>query len=245
MRIILLVCGLWFGLCGTAIAQERSFRLSVPETLLDSGFIKYLLPRFSLKTSVRITVVAAGAQADAAFGDSGVPVFKGASILWHLQKTDGPHTDRFHDWLVSDIGKRTIEAFEVDGGALFSGDVTAAVAVTELVYEGDTVLGETQSLKKCGRCHVINDSNRMDAIGSTPSFAVLRGFADWQGRFESFFVLKPHPAFTQIEEVTPPFGDQTPSPIVPIELTLDELDAIVAYVSTIEAADLGAPMQLQ
>jgi len=83
----------------------------------------------------------------------------------------------------------------------------------------------------------------MNAIGSTPSFALMRNFGDWEGRFQTFFLLKPHPAFTQVADVTDPFPDNLPSPIAPIEVTLDEIDAIVAYVATIAPADLGAPVQ--
>ena len=85
----------------------------------------------------------------------------------------------------------------------------------------------------------------MKAIGSTPSFALMRTFPDWQQRFETFFILKPHPAFTQVADVTEPFGSSLPSPIAPIEVTLDEIDAITAYVATIPPADLGAPIQSQ
>jgi hypothetical protein len=80
-------------------------------------------------------------------------------------------------------------------------------------------------------------------MGASPSFRLLRTFPDWQNRFEAFFTLKPHPAFTQVEDVTEPFPIHLPSPIAPIEVTLDEIDAILAYVATVEPADLGAPIQ--
>ncbi len=39
-----------------------------------------------------------------------------------------------------------------------------------------------------------------------------------------------------------PFDESRPSPIVPLRITLDDLDAILAYVATIEPAQLsGAP----
>ena len=85
----------------------------------------------------------------------------------------------------------------------------------------------------------------MNAIGSTPSFALLRTFEDWDYRFQAFFALKPHPAFTQVAEITEPFPEDVPSPIVPVEITLDDLDAILAFVATIAPADLGAPLQSQ
>ena len=85
----------------------------------------------------------------------------------------------------------------------------------------------------------------MNAMGSTPSFAVLRTMPDWAARFQSFYALKPHAAFTQVEDVTAPFPINRPSPIVPVEVTLDEVEAILAYVAEMTPADLGAPIQFQ
>ncbi|WP_420862519.1 hypothetical protein [Algirhabdus cladophorae] len=225
------------------MAQDKAFDLQVPEALSETGFLRHLLPRFSLKTGIRITATTEAGMA--AFGPQGVPVFAQGDTIWHLSKTDGPYTDRFEEWLLSDIGKRTIEAFAPDGTPMFDANVTAKVAEEDVVFDGDVALGETVSLQQCGRCHVVNAKNRMNAMGSTPSFALMRNFGDWQQRFETFFLLKPHPAFTQVEDVTAPFADHLPSPIAPIEVTLDQIDAILAYVATIAPADLGAPIQAQ
>jgi len=224
-------------------AQNKTFDLQVPPELVETGFTKHLLPRFSLKTSIRITVTSDAG--DAAFGDVGTPVFRQGDTVWHLSKTDGPHTDAFQDWLLSDVGKRTIEAFAPDGTALFSADINIKTVTQDNVIEGDLALGEEISLRSCGRCHVVNDKNRMNTIGSTPSFALMRTFEDWQNRFESFFVLKPHAAFTQVEGVTEPFAQHLPSPIAPNEVTLEDIEAITAYVGSITPADLGAPLQSQ
>ena len=226
-----------------AAAQDKAFELQVPPTLAETGFTKHLLPRFSLKTSIRITVTSD--PAEAAFGDEGTPVFREGDTVWHLAKTDGPYTDAFEAWLLSAVGKRTIEAFAPDGVPMFSADVKAKKQVQVAEATGDVVLGEQISLQHCGRCHVVNEKNRMNAIGSTPSFGLLRSFEDWQDRLEGFFVLKPHAAFTQVEGVTEPFAENLPSPISPIEVTLDEIDAIIAYVRSIAPADLGAPIQAQ
>ncbi|KKL96084.1 hypothetical protein LCGC14_1848020 [marine sediment metagenome] len=82
----------------------------------------------------------------------------------------------------------------------------------------------------------------MKGLGSTPSFALLRVFDDWQQRFTEFHALNPHPAFTLIDEVSPPFDPDRQPGIAPLRMTLDDLDAIIAYVATMEPADLGAPM---
>lgn len=225
------------------LAQDKAFDLQVPQALIDTGFPKHLLPRFSLKTGIRITVTSDTGQAR--FGPQGTPVFRQNNTIWHLEKTAGPHTDAFEAWLQSDVGKRTIEAFAPDGTPLFSADVSVQKAVQQEVLSGDLALGEKISLQRCGRCHVVNETNRMNAIGSSPSFRLLRSFGDWQERFESFFVLKPHGAFTQVEGVTEPFAENLPSPIAPIEVTLEDIEAITAYVGSIVPADLGAPLQSQ
>ena len=227
-----------------ALGQDKAFTLQAPDTLSSIGFTKHLLPRFSLKTGIRITTSPDSGQA--AFGAEGRPVFRQGDTIWHLSKPDGnAQIDAFEDWLVSDVGKRTIEAFAPDGIALFSADVSVRAKAAEVVLTGDAALGEKVSLTQCGRCHVVNASNRMNAIGSSPSFRLMRTFPDWQERFETFFLLKPHPAFTQVAEVTEPFPEHLPSPIAPIEVTLEEIEAITAYVGSIAPADLGAPIQTQ
>lgn len=230
-------------MASAAVAQEKAFTMQVPAALVETGFMKHLLPRFSLKTGVRITLTEDAG--DAALGTQGTPVFRQGDVLWHLAKTDGPYTNAFQDWLTSDVGKRTIEAFAPEGETLFSADVSVRQVVQAVVLTGDIAMGETASLEKCGRCHVVNEKNRMNAIGSTPSFALMRTFPDWQERFETFFMLRPHPAFTQVAEITEPFPENLPSPIAPIEVTWDEIEAITAYVGSIAPADLGAPIQTQ
>ena len=226
-----------------ALSQDKTFTLRTPDVLTSSGFIKHLLPRFSLKTGIRITVITT--DGDAAFGDVGVPVFRQEDRIWRLSKADGAQTDKFAAWLLSETGKRTIEAFAPNGDQLFSADVGVSLEPEIIAVTGDAGHGEVVSLRKCGRCHVINDSNRMKAIGSTPSFALMRSFPDWQRRYETFFMLNPHPAFTQVLDVTEPFSANFPSPIVPIEVTLEDIENIVAYVAGIAPASLGPPMQSQ
>ncbi len=230
-------------LANPAFAQDKAFALQAPDTLVATGFLKHLLPRFSLKTGIRISV--SGQDGDAAFGAEGTPVFRQGETVWHFARRADADAEAFEAWLLSDVGKRTIEAYAPDGAALFSADVAAAAVAETAKLSGDLALGEATSLRQCGRCHVVNESNRMNAIGSTPSFALMRTFPDWQARFETFFVLKPHPAFTQVADVTAPFPETLPSPIAPVEVTLEEIEAITAYVGSIAPADLGSPIQIQ
>ncbi|KIN70324.1 hypothetical protein Z945_3700 [Sulfitobacter noctilucae] len=224
-------------------AQDKAFSLQAPDTLVQTGFLKHLLPRFSLKTGVRITVTEGAG--DAALGAEGMPVFAQGETVWHFTSPGGEDMDAFQDWLLSEVGKRTIEAFAPDGTPLFSADVGRVQAVETTQITGNVVRGEAVSLSQCGRCHVVNETNRMNAIGSTPSFALMRTFPDWQERFETFFMLRPHPAFTQVTGITEPFPENLPSPIAPIEVSWEDIEAIGAYVGSITPADLGKPIQLQ
>jgi len=247
------VCLLSLVLCSlvpaSGKAQSRSFRLGAPEDLVASGFLKHLLPRFSLKTQIRIERVDPGEPAEAVLSADGPgrSVFVGLDKTWALdiRDPDNPHLQRFTDWLASDVGQKTIETFQPEGKPLFAAALGPQKAVEAVALPGNIVEGEKLSVLHCGRCHMVNEATRMSTIGSSPSFAVMRSFTDWQARFEAFFVLKPHPAFTKIEGVTPPFDISRPSPIAPVEMTLEDLEAILAFVSRIPPADLGAPIQYQ
>ena len=230
-----------FASTGFALAQDKAFALSAPDALKESGLLKHVLPRFSLKTQIRIEIVENGA--DAAFGDVGSVVFQGLDQVWRFSVGDDPDAMRFADWLRSDVGRNTVEGYQIDGVALFSSEVKVERKTVEVRYDGDAAKGEEASLSYCGRCHVISEKNRMNSIGSTPSFAVLRTLKDWQERFQTFYVLNPHPAFTQVVDVTEPFDPTRPSPISALEMTLDDLENILAFVQGIAPADLGRPVQ--
>lgn len=229
------------------LRAAEGFRLAAPPGLVESGLLKYVLPRFSLKTGVRIEVVDPGetAQIVLAPDAEGPRVFTGPKDTWRIQINDTSHEGavRFGDWLTGDVGQRTVTSYQVDGVALFSPPAEEAREVVEVSFDGDAVQGQDLSVTHCARCHAVNEATRMNAMASTPSFMVLRAMADWDVRFQTFYVLAPHPAFTQIDEVTPPFPIDRPSPIAPMEITLDELEAILAFVSAMEPADLGAPIQ--
>ncbi|SFR64266.1 hypothetical protein [Litoreibacter janthinus] len=226
-------------------AQDSGFRLAVPAALEQSGFMQHILPRFSLKHGVRVARVAETDPADATLGADGVPVFAGLGQVWALQHDGHAGAAKFEGWLRSDVGRNTIAAFQRDGAALFTSDVAPVVAKVEITFDGDPVQGEKLSFAHCGRCHVINETNRMKGMGATPSFGMLRTLDNWEERFSSFYVLNPHPSFTQVAEITPAFDPSRPSPIVPLEITQGDLEAILAFVATLPPADLGAPIQSQ
>ncbi len=245
--VLFLIFWSWSGL---AQAQSPSFRLSAPAEIVETGFLKHLLPRFSLKNGIRIEIVDDGTAAELQLNRDGVgqPAFSGPNHDWYVDPMVGQgtaHVARLMEWLTSETGKRTISSFKIDGSAPFTPARASAVAVVKSAIGGNAVIGEKLSLTHCGRCHVINEKNRMNAIGSTPSFSLLRSFDDWDTRFQSFYALRPHPAFTQIAGVSEPFSIKRPPPIVPIELAIEQLEAILAYVETITPANLGAPITAQ
>ena len=190
-----------------AQADDKRFRLAAPAPLVESGLLDYLLPRFSLKTGVRIEVVTPGTGAEAAFGTGeGRKVFVGAGATWRLRLGgDHPGAARFAEWLTSEIGQRTVTSYEVEGTAPFDLPEVQAVADEVPEFDGDAERGARVAQAKCGRCHVV-DPERRGGIASTPSFPVLRTLNDWDVRFQTFYALNPHPAFTQVPGVTEEFA---------------------------------------
>lgn len=252
-RVYLFVCAgvtaLLIGLAPVVAQAEDDVRLSAPQSLIDSGLLKYVLPRFSLKTGVRLTVVDDDQAADLILAPDadGPRVFAGPETVWRLglENEANAGAQRFSEWLRSEIGQRTVTSFQIDGVAPFSLPSEEEVQVAVVTFDGDPVKGEDLSILHCARCHAVNEATRINSIGSTPSFSALRTMRDWDVRFQAFYVLNPHPAFTQVADVTPPFPIDRPSPIVPVEITLDDLEAIMAYVAAIPPANLGAPVQHQ
>ncbi|SPF81679.1 hypothetical protein [Pseudoprimorskyibacter insulae] len=227
-----------------AMADDRLVRLRVPDALVETGALKYILPRFSLKTQVRVQITQG--DADMVFGDVGAPLFEGAGRLWRMEilSPDHPGTARLVEWLTSDIGMRTILAYAPEGEALFTLPSAPEPEVVEVAFDGDPDQGLVMARAQCNRCHVVDDDVRR-GIGSTPSFAVLRSLPDWADRFSTFYVLNPHPSFTAIDGVTLPFAKDRPPPIVPVTLTLEDLENVLAYVAAMTPADLGAPLAHQ
>lgn len=240
MRVLVLILTL---LPGLAMADDKQVVFYAPPALIESGLIKHIAPRFSLKTQVRVEIVDDPAQAEVVLGTDGRALFSGLGQTWHVDvRSDAKGAQRFADWLTSQVGSRTIQSFAPEGETLFTEPRLQKTVVAEVEMTGDAVAGQEASWTKCGRCHVTERDRGGFGIGSTPSFFVMRSFEDWQSRFAGFYTLRPHAAFTQLEGVTDPFPIDRPSPIAPIELTLDDLEAILAYVAVLDPADLGEPL---
>ncbi|PCJ74585.1 MAG: hypothetical protein COA53_09475 [Rhodobacteraceae bacterium] len=236
-------------LSGHSVVQAQDFSLSSPAALHDNGFMRFLVPRFSLKTGVHPELKIDVSDVDISLNTTtGTPVFEGLGQVFYFSlAADHPDrtvkAQRFIDWLVSDIGKRTIEQFKVDDVPVFTAVIVGVDEEHIPVFEGDVTRGEALSFTNCGRCHVINARNRMKGIGSTPSFGLLRTLPDWLERFQTFSERLPHPSIIQIIDVSEPFSPFSPPANRPVELTVDQLEDIMTYIVTIQPIDLGAPLQ--
>lgn len=158
----------------------------------------------------------------------------------HVKEADAR---RFMDWITSDIGQRAIASFKIDGEQAFFPNAGVEEDTPDVSEVGDVELGEKVAHQTCARCHVVSDRNRFGGIGSTPSFFALRTLPGWEDRFAAFWTLNPHPSFTQVEGITEPFSPQRPPPIAPIELTLEEVEAVTAYAAKLAPADLGQGLE--
>jgi len=226
--------------------QEAGFGLSSPAVLQENGFLRFLLPRFSLKTGIHVAQEASNPEATISL-EEGVPLMQGLGRIFYLQTAAqetprGQKAQRFAAWLDSDIGRRTIAQFKLDGAQVFAPIETLQAAESPTMFEGNAARGEGFSFANCGRCHVVGDRNKMKGIGSTPSFPVLRSLNDWEERFSTFYARIPHPAIVQLEGVSAPFDPAFPPVNQPLRLTRDQLEDILTFVSTLQAADLGAPL---
>ncbi|ARE41856.1 hypothetical protein RGUI_3715 [Rhodovulum sp. P5] len=273
MRTVL-ICTLFcaaLGSAGQATAQTRNMTLAADARLEDSGLLAFLIPRFSLKTGIRVSVTSTAPSdlaanivppADAVIGPKAVVerLFAGASAtpIFQASTPDGgglfaialpPNATnaelgaRFADWLTSDIGQRTVAQFASPSGVVYIPGAQAVAVAEPTRPQGDEDRGAALALLHCGRCHVVSAKNRFGGIGSTPSFAALRTIPGWEDKFRSFWRENPHPAFTQVAGVTVPFDPARPPHIAPVELTPEDVEAITAYAASITPADLGAGVQ--
>ena len=99
--------------------------------------------------------------------------------------------------------------------------------------EGNVDLGRALAEKHCSRCHVVGTFNPNGGIGSTPSLQLLvNAFDDWEARFESFFVRRPHPAFVTVKDY--PKLTELPANAAPVMIEFEEVRDILAFVATLK-----------
>ena len=112
--------------------------------------------------------------------------------------------------------------------------LTAAMLVPGIAM-ADVERGREVAATHCTRCHVVGDINPYGGIESTPSFIGMKRLADWERRYAEFYILPPHPALVRIEEVSAERDEERPAFVTEIVLTLDDVDAILAFVKTLPA----------
>lgn len=219
--------------------EVRSFTLFAAPEIVESGLLDYILPRFTLKTGRRVNIADTNEDARLAVG-VGQQVMTRGDVSFGLElKTDNPAAQLFVDWLMSEIGHTALEAFVPVSGPGFEPFVLED-AQAEITFEGDAALGREVAEIHCARCHRVAPEGRGIGIGSTPSFAALKALPDWAERFSAFYALNPHPSFLRVTGISPDFAPAHPPPIVPVEITQDELEHLLAYTASLPAADLGA-----
>ena len=110
--------------------------------------------------------------------------------------------------------------------------------LTQKGIADDIVLKGREIVRQhCTRCHVVPDMNPYGGIGSTPSFAAMKWRDDWEQRFEVFYTLPPHPALVNIVGVSEERPESLPVFISEIKLKIEEVDAILAFIRTLETPD--------
>lgn len=86
------------------------------------------------------------------------------------------------------------------------------------------------SLEHCARCHIVDERDRFAGISSSPSFKIMIEYLqDWEDRFASFMARNPHPAHMRLEG-DDPRPAHLPATTKEVILTLDEIEAILAFV---------------
>lgn len=241
-RALLFIMLIWPALATSASAQsdDRAFRLTVPDELLETGLMAYVLPRFSLKTSRRAELTPV--EADAVLGSEGVPVFaRGGDVFALTLATEDPDAQVFLDWLQSAAGQSAITGFAPASGAPFT-TIAAAPAADPVIFEGDVAKGLAVAEAHCTRCHTVAPGDRSN-IASTPSFMALRALPDWDQRFAAFFALNPHPAFLRVDGLSPPFDPSRPPSLIPIVISEAEMQDVQAYAASLAPAELGKEVE--
>jgi len=247
--LIVTFLGFFFVITSAKTNYGNEITVEFPEELLMIEFEKYILPRFKFKTQINILVNKDSNSFDANLGilSTGFEVFSDLNGFVYRLETKTADTERlqrlekFVSWLTSPAGIMAIEDFAIEGAQVFKAVQYLEEKEEAEIFDGNIASGLGWSQKHCKRCHVVDD-NAFAGIGSTPSFHAMRSFEDWEERFRAFWTVSPHLNVISITEVYDAGSNLSPVVIAPIELTLDEVDDILSYVSKIVPKDLGKPI---
>ena len=130
---------------GTAQTADnpKQVRVFVDPEFIESGLFKYLAPRFTLKTQVRLIL---GEQSDAQVAiaiATGRPIAQRGDVIWAVQLIDGEHpgAERFVDWLQGEVAQNTILAFAPETGDRFVIPEVQDTIEQVVNFTGDAALG--------------------------------------------------------------------------------------------------------
>lgn len=118
--------------------------------------------------------------------------------------------------------------------AIMAGLLALAGATAPAVAGGNSEHGYKLAAADCARCHVLPGEHNM-GLDMAPSFKIMvtSKLPDWRKRFKTFYDLRPHPNFARIREL--PQTLESPPVVHPFELTLKDLDDLMAYVDELAA----------
>ena len=233
--------------------------------MVENGFLKYVLPRFSLKTQIRIS--RSSSTDPATVPEGGYPDPAG-SAWWPRPSGEGaarivrvplPMTTETYA-AVRLAASGTTRACRppcglaaIGGGAQYAdqpspidgrGGLSTAGRRTGAGGEGGGA-GRSAGGREAGlfplRPMPCGGRTQSDGRASAPRRPLARSGRSRIGRIGCWFSIRsiPHPSFTQVEGVTPPFDPARPPHIAPVELTIDDVEAIAAFARTIPPKDLG------
>lgn len=121
--------------------------------------------------------------------------------------------------------------------------ICALAAVSSLgtpapLWAANVEAGRKIAEQHCSRCHVVGDFNPTGGISSTPSFQMLvKRRPDYKERFNTFYARRPHPAFLSVKGIGR-LLDYLPPNAHPVEITLDDVANVAAFVETLKPKNL-------
>jgi hypothetical protein len=233
-----------------AMGLNSAFALSLShETVIPSELVQYVVPRFSLKTRIRFDQVESSGdiQLVTERPETGAEVLKLVSgetvyITAVGGAVESSDYRAFVDWLVSEPGRATIADFELDGRQIAIPTAADEAAPIEMVIVGNIDHGRELSSDHCRRCHKVDRADKYAGIDNAPSFHAMRSFDDWYIRFSRFYAVSPHKALISVEG-SGIEKNRALITIAPIDLQMDDINDIVAFVNSLTPLDLGKPIQ--
>ncbi len=233
-----------------AMGFNSAFGLSLShEIVIPSELVQYVIPRFSLKTRIRFDQVESSGdiQLVTERPETGAEVLKLVSgetvyITAVGGAVESSDYRAFVDWLVSEPGRATIADFELDGRQIAIPTAADEAAPIEMVIVGNIDHGRELSSDHCRRCHKVDRADKYAGIDNAPSFHAMRSFDDWYIRFSRFYAVSPHKALISVEG-SGIEKNRALITIAPIDLQMDDINDIVAFVNSLTPLDLGKPIQ--